>query len=222
LLLIFDLGPVYTAELSPPGLRGFFVGMNGVNIALGYALASYMGMAFYFADNPAAQWRAPLGIALLFPIIMLIIIAFVPESPRWLLMVNRTEEARDIVMKIHYVEGDPDQEYARGEFYQMQKQTEFDTTLNPSWLEMFKRPSYRKRTILACSFAFIGQSTAVLVINNYGPTLYTALGYGTQDQLALQCGWNTVAIPFNFLGKPISTNKALPTLIQKLLPPFLY
>lgn len=36
--------PVYSAELAPPSLRGLFVGMNGVNIALGYGLASYMGM----------------------------------------------------------------------------------------------------------------------------------------------------------------------------------
>jgi hypothetical protein len=30
--------PVYSAELAPPGLRGLFVGMNGVNIALGYVV----------------------------------------------------------------------------------------------------------------------------------------------------------------------------------------
>ena len=65
---------------------------------------------------------------------------------------------------------------------------------------MFRRPSYRKRSLLAMGFAFIGQSTAVLVINNYGPTLYKALGYGTKDQLALQCGWITVGIIFNFVG----------------------
>jgi MFS family permease len=49
-------------------------------------------------------------------------------------------------------------------------------------------------------FAFIGQSTAVLVINNYGPQLYKSLGYDTRDQLALQCGWITVGIIFNFVG----------------------
>jgi hypothetical protein len=67
-------------------------------------------------------------------------------------------------------------------------------------MEMFRRPSYRKRVILAMGFAFLGQSTAVLVINNYGPTLYKALGYGTKDQLALQCGWITVGVVFNGVG----------------------
>jgi MFS family permease len=161
---------VYTAELAPPSLRGFFVGMNGVMIAIGYSLASYMGLAFYFAKNPAVQWRAPLGLALLFPIMMLVVICFVPESPRWYLMKGKTEEAWAVISDLHADKSDPDQEFARSEFYQMQKQTDLDRTLNPSWLQMFKKPSYRKRCILAMGFAFLGQSTAILVVNNYVST----------------------------------------------------
>lgn len=171
--------PTYSAELAPPGLRGFFVGMNGVNIALGYAVASYMGMAFYFSPSPAAQWRGPLGIALLWPVMMIGIMFIVPESPRFLLMKGRVEEAREIVMRLHSIKGDTEHEFARGEFYQMVKQTEVDRTLDPGWWAMFTRKGYRRRTALAMGFAFVGQSTGVLVINNYGPTLYATLGYGT-------------------------------------------
>ncbi|KAF2446316.1 MFS general substrate transporter [Karstenula rhodostoma CBS 690.94] len=60
----FAVTPTYSAELAPPGIRGFFIGMNGVNIAFGYAVATYMGMAFYFVED-VANWRGPLGIALL-------------------------------------------------------------------------------------------------------------------------------------------------------------
>jgi MFS family permease len=103
-------------------------------------------------------------------------------------------------MDLHSDKRDPDNEFARSEFYQMQKQADFDRTLNPSWIEMFRRPSYRKRTLMAIGFAFVGQSTAVLVINNYGPLQYAALGYGTEDQLRLQCGWITVGIIGNSVG----------------------
>ena len=65
---------------------------------------------------------------------------------------------------------------------------------------MFRRPSYRKRTFMAMGFAFLGQSTAVLVINNYGPLQYAALGFGTEDQLRLQCGWISVGVVTNAIG----------------------
>jgi MFS family permease len=141
--------------------------MNGVLIAVGYALASYMGLAFYFSKNISAQWRGPLGLALIWPVLMLIIICFVPESPRWLLMQGRAEEAWQVISDLHADPADPDQEYARGEFYQMQKQTEMDRTLNPTWKQMWQKPSYRKRAVIGIIFAFIGQSTAILVVNNY-------------------------------------------------------
>jgi MFS family permease len=166
-MLTLHTAPVYTAELAPAELRGFFVGMNGVMIAIGYSLASYMGLAFFYSTNVSAQWRGPLGLALIWPILMLAIICFVPESPRWLLMKGRTEEAWKVVSDLHADPTDPDQENARGEFYQMQKQTEMDRTLNPSWKQMFQKPSYRKRSIIAIAFAFVGQSTAILVVNNY-------------------------------------------------------
>jgi MFS family permease len=177
--MLTHAAPTYSAELAPPGIRGLMVGMNGINIALGYGLASYMGMAFYFAKDPVAQWRGPLGVALLFPAIMLVVTFLVPESPRFLLMKGRVEEARAITYRLHATKGDADQEFARGEFYQMQKQAELDRTLEPGWIAMFTKKGYRQRTALAMTFAFIGQSTGVLVINNYGPTLYKTLGYGT-------------------------------------------
>ena len=37
--------PVYSTELAPPKLRGFFVGMNGINIALGYGLGTHDALA---------------------------------------------------------------------------------------------------------------------------------------------------------------------------------
>ncbi|OAL34542.1 hypothetical protein AYO20_06172 [Fonsecaea nubica] len=180
--------PVYVAELAPPKLRGFFVGLIGVFINVGYSIATYMGLAFYCVENnPGAQWRGPLA----------------PESPRYLLMKGQVEDAKRIVMDIHKVHYDPDQEYARGEFYQMQKQAEFDRSLAPTYRAMFFKKSYRQRNLLACGFAFLGQSTAVLVINNYGPTLYGALGYGTIDQLKLQCGWITIGNFANLFGAVI-------------------
>lgn len=65
---------------------------------------------------------------------------------------------------------------------------------------MIRRPSYRKRTLYAGGFAFVGQSTAILVINNYGPILYGQLGFDAENNLRLQCGWISVGVIFNLVG----------------------
>lgn len=176
------------------------MGMNGVMIALGYALASYMGLAFYHASNPSLQWRGPLGLALVWPLMMLLIILVVPESPRYLLMAGKEEKAWKVISDLHADPKDPDNDYAKSEFYQMSHQATLDRTLNPSWKQLLTKPSYRKRVVLGTVFAFVGQSTAILVVNNYGPTFYRTLGFGTRDQLILACGWITGGIPANFLG----------------------
>jgi MFS family permease len=157
--------PAYSAELAPPDLRGLMVGLNGVNIAVGYGLASYMGLAFFYAEDPVAQWRTPLGIALVWPVMMILVCFVVPESPRYLLMQGRVEEARAITLKLHRLKGEGDA-WAEEEFYQMSRQAEVDRKLDPSWGELWRRPSYRKRCILAMTFAFIGQSSGVLVWAN--------------------------------------------------------
>lgn len=136
-------------------------------IGLGYATANYFGLAFFYNHNLTIGWRAPLGLALVFPIIVLATLPFLPESPRYLLMKGRNDEAWKVVEKLHKDPNDPGDEFARGEFYQMKQQAAYDKTVPSTWYEMFRRPSYRKRAMFAMLYTFLDQSTGVLVINNY-------------------------------------------------------
>ena len=124
--------PVYTTELAPPRARGLFVGMNGVFIGMGYSLAAWMGVAFHFADNPSTQWRGPLGMYLIWPSLMILIASLCPESPRWLLMKGKDEKALKITLHLHTVKGND--EFARAEYDEIQKQTTIDKTLETSWV----------------------------------------------------------------------------------------
>lgn len=82
-------------------------------------------------------------------------------------MHGRVDEAKAITLRLHKLKSDPNNDFAEAEFYQMAAQAEVDRKLDPGWLELFRRPSYRKRCILAMTFAFVGQSSGVLVWANY-------------------------------------------------------
>jgi hypothetical protein len=81
-------------------------------------------------------------------------------------MNDRVDEAQAILNRLHSIPGDPDNEYALAEFYQIQKQVVIDKTLGSSWAHMFKKPSYRKRAFLAMGTTAIIQMSGVLVINS--------------------------------------------------------
>lgn len=136
--------------------------MNGVGIALGYSLATYMGLAFFYSTNASTQWRGPYGVSLIFTALPALIVRFIPESPRWLLMINRVDDAKQIVRGLHNLSNNDEHHFAIAEFYQMQTQIEYDRTLDPSYWQLFKRSSYRKRVIMSAGYAALGQSTAIL------------------------------------------------------------
>ena len=108
----------------------------------------------------------PLALQCVWPSFLLLGLYWVPESPRWLIMHDRVEEAQAILERLHTTSKDTDNEYAVAEFYQIQKQVVIDRTLGNSWMHMFKKPSYRRRAFLAIATTGIIQCSGVLVINS--------------------------------------------------------
>lgn len=93
-----------------------------------------MGVAFHFASKPATQWRGPLGLALIWPSLMIVVAFFAPESPRWLLIRGRDEEARAVIYKLHATKHTRD--FAEQEFKAMTLQAEIDRNLETSWVRL--------------------------------------------------------------------------------------
>ena len=84
--------PLYIAEVAPPSQRGGLVTLNGLLICLGQFSA---GMVDGIVSKwfPNAGWRIMLGLAAVPSIIMGVGFLGLPESPRWLVMMGRVEEA---------------------------------------------------------------------------------------------------------------------------------
>ncbi|MDQ8201424.1 MFS transporter [Pelagicoccus sp. SDUM812003] len=107
-----SLASMYIGEIAPPEIRGKLVGSNQLNIAVGIFAGS--GLNYLIADignsnvdwasaiflNDQTAWRWMLGIETLPAIIWFLLLLTIPESPRWLVLNDKTEQARSVLAKI--------------------------------------------------------------------------------------------------------------------------
>ena len=107
------VGPLYIAEISPPHLRGRMIAMFQLAITVGI-LAAFASNALilrfgerWAGDLPWLRWllvdemwRGMLGACALPSLLFLLLILFVPESPRWLLKNGRPEQATRVLTRL--------------------------------------------------------------------------------------------------------------------------
>ncbi|KAL2205945.1 general substrate transporter [Sarocladium strictum] len=192
--------PLWQSEVAPPHARGLLVGLHGVSILLGYSSSAWVGFGFYFVSVDGAQWRPPLALQCVPPLILACGVYFIPESPRWLVEHDQHERAELILKRIYKDSKDPGHHEATNEFRQIQAQIELERHLPSSWSSIFKVPHYRKRAFIGFTTLLAGQLTGTTVINNYGPSLYASLGHGTSASLALSAGWLTEGLVCNAIN----------------------
>ncbi|HEY2582199.1 MAG TPA: MFS transporter, partial [Mucilaginibacter sp.] len=90
--------PIYISEISPANRRGRLVGLFQFNIVLGI-LISYLSN-FLLSQMGGASWRWMLGVQAFPAFIFLILIRFIPESPRWLILKRGATEKALKILKI--------------------------------------------------------------------------------------------------------------------------
>ncbi|KAG2629275.1 hypothetical protein PVAP13_3KG435300 [Panicum virgatum] len=94
------VAPVYIAEIAPARSRGFLSCIPEIAINSGILL-SYIA-DFALADLPTTlSWRLMIGIGAVPPLFLAAAAVFaMPETPRWLVLHGRTDEARRVLARI--------------------------------------------------------------------------------------------------------------------------
>ena len=87
------LGPMYIAEIAPPKWRGRLVGFFQVNIVVGILIAYISNFVIAAIHLGAVEWRWQLGVSAVPAMLFLIMLFFIPRSPRWLTTQSRLDEA---------------------------------------------------------------------------------------------------------------------------------
>ncbi|OQV02557.1 hypothetical protein CLAIMM_07738 [Cladophialophora immunda] len=88
--------PTWQSECSKSHRRGQLVMVEGALITGGIALSYWLDFACSFIQNQAS-WRFPIAFQIVFALIILGFILELPESPRWLILKGREEEATQVL-----------------------------------------------------------------------------------------------------------------------------
>lgn len=111
-------------------------------------------------------WRLPSLLQVIPAALCLVVLPFIPESPRWLMMQGRKEEALD-VLAIMSANGDANDPVTLTQFQQVSETVEYEkeNKASQNWIDAFKTKTNRKRMLLACSCAVFGNVSGSGIIS---------------------------------------------------------
>ncbi|KAE8331438.1 general substrate transporter [Aspergillus sergii] len=199
--MLYLTTPLWVVELVPPKGRSITAGIIGLFGVVGYILAAYVGVGFHYLQGPSvAQWRSPLALGCAPPLVGLSLMPWLPESPRWLLLKGRTDEAYKIVSKYHRRPGVEHDESADAEFALMREQSHREQNMDRSWVRIATYAPYRKRAILVIILPFIVYTTGNLVITTYAASIFAGLGYDATQSLHFLAGTYLAAVVGNLIS----------------------
>ncbi len=163
--------PLYIAEVAPARIRGAFVTLNQLAIVTGIVVAYYVDYVFSGTGN----WRAMFGSAVVPSLILLVALAFLPESPRWLAAHGRLDEALGILSRVETPEE------AQHDLQELREVTQTD---NLRFRDLFA-PRFRRPLLVGVLLAIFQQITGVNTIIYYTPTILQMAGFHSASSAIL-------------------------------------
>mgnify|MGYP002572540635 CR=1 FL=1 len=162
--------PIYISEISPAKWRGTFVSFYQLFIVIGI-LAAYC--ADFGMISWGNNWRWMLGLPLLFAAGNLLMLLFLPESPRWLIRQGEYEAARKAIARMGISSEDA---------AVMLETPKSSQKGGPKLSELFRR-STAYIVLLGSLLAVFQQITGINVIINYAPEILRQTGIGGDTAL---------------------------------------
>ncbi|KAI1311771.1 lactose permease [Xylaria venustula] len=199
--------PLYLVEISPAAYRSSIAGLFNTFYYVGSILAtsSVYGCHKYLSDRPGnLDWRIPVWLQAVCATLVLLVIKFFPESPRYLVLIDKHEEARQIITKYH-TNGDPNHPLVELQMTEMVRSVQ--GTPKATWKDLldltvlFETRSNRYRLMLNMVFSWFAQFSGNNIISYYLPVMLDAVGVkDTNTKLILNIIYSAIGWVFSTGG----------------------
>jgi sugar porter (SP) family MFS transporter len=160
------LGPMYIAEISPAKWRGRLVGFFQFNVVFGILVAYLSNYTVGLFSLGWTEWRWKLGVAAVPAAAFLLMLFFIPRSPRWLVKTGRIAEAREVLQLI-------------GEQNYEQELKDIVESIDAEHVtdEPFFSRKYRLPIFLAVTIGFFNQLSGINAILYYLNDIFARAGF---------------------------------------------
>ncbi|KAF3322362.1 putative polyol transporter 4-like protein [Carex littledalei] len=176
----FSISAVYIAELSPAAARGTLVSVSEIFVNIGILLGYISNYAFSGLPQHI-NWRIMLGVGILPAFFIGITFYMIPESPRWLVMQNRLEEARSVLVKVSGKDEDVEQ---RLKDIQEAACVNSGYKKESSYREiLFPSPAVRRMLAAGCGIMVFQQITGIDATVYYSPTILKNAGIKSEKKI---------------------------------------
>lgn len=164
--------PIYISEISSPENRGKLGTLFQFNIVFGILIAFFSNY-FFEGFSGENDWRWMIGIVALPALIYSVIVIRIPESPRWLILNKKDDQAGLAVLEMIYA---PAQ--AKESFNEIKKDVITSTKVDTFFSKKYKFP-----ILLAFLLAFFNQLSGINFILYYAPEILEMAGLGAKESL---------------------------------------
>ena len=186
------ISPLYISEVAVAQYRGRLVSLYQLAVTIGF-LGAYLvnyQLLGYSMSNPDVStgwwnlvfvsevWRGMLGMETLPAIMFFIIIFFIPESPRWLILKGKEEKATNILERIYTS--------SKEALFQLTETKSVLSSESKSEWKLLLQPGIRKAVIIGVCIAVLGQFMGVNAVLFYGPSIFENAGLSGGDSLFYQ------------------------------------
>lgn len=185
------VSPMYISEVAVARWRGTLVSLYQLAITIGFLAAYLVNFQILRSAETAVydtpwlhwimvdeMWRGMLGSNALPALLFFIVIFFIPESPRWLILRNRTERAHAVLEHIYR-----SSEAADGEIATIR---DAEKAAPKSEWRSLTSPGMRRALLIGVAIAMLGQFMGVNAVLYYGPTIFEDAGLSSGDSLFSQ------------------------------------